>query len=41
MQLTAEKLQANWIEFNSNIETYITGDRKLALLNFYKKYRRW
>jgi hypothetical protein len=38
MQLTAEKLQANWIEFNSNIETYITGDRKQRLLEFYKKY---
>lgn len=38
MQLTAEKIQANWIEFNSNIETYITGDRKQALLDFYKKY---
>jgi hypothetical protein len=38
MQLTAEKIQANWIEFNSNIETYITGDRKQRLLEFYKKY---
>jgi hypothetical protein len=28
MQLSAEKIQSNWVEFNSNIETYITGDRK-------------
>jgi hypothetical protein len=38
MNLTAEKIQSNWIEFNSNIETYITGDRKKKLLEFYKKY---
>jgi len=38
MKLTAEKIQANWIEFNTNIETYITGDRKQRLLDFYKKY---
>jgi len=38
MSLTAEKIQSNWIEFNSNIEKYITGDRKQALLNFYEKY---
>jgi hypothetical protein len=38
MNLTAEKIQANWIKFNSNIETYITGDRKQRLLEFYKKY---
>ena len=28
MKLTAEQLQSNWIEFNNNIEQYITGDRK-------------
>ena len=38
MNLTAEKIQSNWIEFNSNIENYITGDRKQRLLEFYKKY---
>ena len=38
MQLTAEKIQSNWIEFNSNIEKYITGDRKQRLLDFYQKY---
>jgi hypothetical protein len=38
MSLKAERIQANWIEFNSNIETYITGDRKQRLLEFYQKY---
>tara|TARA_R110000822_G_scaffold51167_1_gene133125 strand:+ start:1193 stop:1966 length:774 start_codon:yes stop_codon:yes gene_type:complete len=38
MKLTAEKIQANWVEFLSNIETYITGDRKVKLLDFYNKY---
>ena len=38
MSLTAEQLQSNWIEFNTNIKTYITGDRKQRLLDFYKKY---
>tara|TARA_Y100000385_G_scaffold216728_1_gene225705 strand:+ start:4772 stop:5548 length:777 start_codon:yes stop_codon:yes gene_type:complete len=38
MKLTAEQLQSNWIEFNNNIEQYITGDRKQKLLDFYKKY---
>ena len=38
MSLKAERIQANWIEFNSNIETYITGDRKQRLLKFYQKY---
>jgi len=38
MKLTAEQLQSNWVEFNSNIEQYITGDRKQKLLDFYKKY---
>ena len=38
MKLTAEQIQTNWIEFNSNIEQYITGDRKQKLLDFYKKY---
>ena len=38
MKLSAEQIQTNWIEFNTNIETYITGDRKQHLLNFYSKY---
>ena len=38
MSLTAEKIQANWIEFNSYIEYYITGDRKQKLLDFYTKF---
>ena len=38
MNLIAEEIQSNWDEFISNIETYITGDRKQKLLNFYKKY---
>tara|TARA_B100000780_G_scaffold207188_1_gene147564 strand:- start:49 stop:825 length:777 start_codon:yes stop_codon:yes gene_type:complete len=38
MQLSAEKLQSNWVEFNTNIEQFITGDRKQLLLDFYNKY---
>ena len=38
MKLSAEQIQANWIEFNTNIEMYITGDRKQRLLDFYSKY---
>ena len=38
MNLTAEQLQANWEEFNTHIRTYIKGDRKYKLLDFYKKY---
>jgi len=38
MKLSAEQLQSNWIEFNTNIETFITGDRKQRLLDFYSKY---
>lgn len=39
MNLTAEQIQMNWVEFTTNIETYITGDRKQKLLNFYNKYQ--
>jgi len=39
MNLTAEQIQGNWDTFISNIETYITGDRKQALLDFYNKYQ--
>ena len=38
MNLTAEQIQANWEIFINNIETHITGDRKQALLDFYKTY---
>ena len=38
MQLTAEKIQANWIEFKSNITTYISEERASKLLDFYDKY---
>jgi hypothetical protein len=38
MKLSAEKIQFNWVEFNTNIEQHITGDRKQKLLDFYKKY---
>ena len=36
--LTAEQIQSNWEKFLNNIETYITGERKERLINFYKKY---
>jgi hypothetical protein len=36
--LTAEQIQANWEVFLSNINTWITGERKEKLLAFYKKY---
>ena len=38
MKLTAEQIQSNWGTFNDNIRTYIEGDRKYKLLDFYKKY---
>ena len=38
MKLTAEQIQANWDIFIGNIESYITGDRKQKLIEFYKKY---
>mgnify|MGYP003138566203 CR=1 FL=1 len=39
MKLTAEEIQFNWEELISSIETYITGDRKQAMLDFYNKYQ--
>jgi hypothetical protein len=39
MKLTAEKIQSNWIEFMSNIETYISSPRKEKLIEFYEKYQ--
>jgi hypothetical protein len=38
MKLSAEQIQDNWNVFTSNIEKYITGDRKEKLLNFYTKF---
>ena len=38
MNLTAEQIQQNWNIFISNIEKYITGDRKQLLLDFYNKF---
>ena len=38
MKLTAEEIQSNWYTFTNNIKSHITGDRKKALLDFYKKY---
>jgi len=38
MTLQAEEIQFNWEIFLGNIETYITGDRKHKLLDFYKQY---
>ena len=39
MNLTAEKIQSNWIEFMSNIDTHITSPRKEKLVEFYSKYQ--
>ncbi len=38
MKLTAEQIVENWDMFLNIIETYITGERKVKLLSFYKKY---
>jgi hypothetical protein len=38
MQLTAEQIQANWVEFIGYIEEYIQSPRKEKLIEFYKKY---
>jgi hypothetical protein len=39
MQLTAEQIKENWDQFTSNIENWIEGDRKRALLDFYNQYQ--
>ncbi len=39
MNLTAEKIQSNWIEFMSNIDTHISSPRKEKLVEFYEKYQ--
>ena len=36
--ITPEQIQSNWDVFISNIETYITGDRKDKLLDFYTQH---
>jgi hypothetical protein len=38
MVLTAEQIQANWDTLLNYIETYIEGERKQQLLDFYKQY---
>jgi hypothetical protein len=38
MNLTAEQIQRNWVEFLHNVDTYITGERKQKLIDFYKQY---
>ena len=38
MKLTAEQIQMNWIEFMSNIDTYISSPRKEQLKAFYEKF---
>jgi hypothetical protein len=38
MKLTAEKIQMNWVEFMSNIDTYISSPRKEQLKAFYEKF---
>ena len=39
MNLTAEKIQLNWVEFMSNIDTHISSPRKEKLVEFYEKYQ--
>ena len=39
MKLTAEQIQANWETFNTNITTYIKGERGKKLIKFYEKYQ--
>ena len=38
MNLTAEQIQRNWVEFLHNIDTYITGERRQKLIDFYNQY---
>tara|TARA_R110000823_G_scaffold146306_4_gene276567 strand:- start:1223 stop:2002 length:780 start_codon:yes stop_codon:yes gene_type:complete len=39
MKLEANKIQSNWVEFMSNIDTYIASPRKEKLIEFYQKYQ--
>ena len=38
MKLKAEQIQMNWVEFMSNIDTYISSPRKEQLKSFYEKF---
>jgi len=38
MQLTAEQIQSNWVEFIGYIEDHIQSPRKEKLIEFYQKY---
>ena len=38
MKLSAEKIQTNWMDFMSNIDTYISSPRKEQLTKFYETY---
>jgi len=38
MKLKAEQIQMNWVEFISNIDTYISSPRKEKLKSFYEKF---
>jgi len=38
MKLTVDKIQTNWVEFMSNIDTYISSPRKEKLKAFYEKF---
>ena len=38
MAISAEKIQLNWVEFLSNIDTYISSPRKEQLTKFYETY---
>ena len=39
MKLEANKIQSNWVEFMSNIDTHISSPRKEKLIEFYEKYQ--
>ena len=38
MNLTAEQIQENWIDFEETIKTFISEPRRSQLLDFYSKY---
>ena len=39
MQLTAEQIQTNWLDFIGFIDDHISEPRKMALKSFYEKYQ--
>ena len=39
MVLEAKDIQNNWVQFITNIDAHITGDRKQKLIEFYEKYQ--